>query len=208
MSYAKGRGSKRMRVDRKHADQKTYRMVKSAIENRIETKNFTIAHLGTPVRSAPNGLSIPLSGSLAVGAGNSQRVGNSVTFTSIKYDLFLSASRTPGALLYNNLRMVVYVAKQPSTPITGMAFNSPVDPEAYFVIRDFFIPLGNGPNGTATTRRQGWIKFPKGKKVTYNDGLANSDIHNKMLCYLVSDVPGANEAPLLHGTIRLYYKDA
>lgn len=207
-SHSDAKSRKRLRVA-KSSDQKIYQMVKSTVENRIETKNYTIPLLGTSVRAAPNGLSIPLSGALATGAGNNQRVGNSVTFTSIKYDLFFSAASPQQQVgLYNNLRMIVYVSRQPNVPMTGLPYNSPVDSEAYFVIRDFFIPLGSAPTGTATTRRQGWIKFPRGKKVIYNDGLQNSETKNKMLCYIVSDAAAAQDAPVVNGSLRLYYKDA
>lgn len=185
-------------------------MVKSAVENRLETKNHVLSITNRAI-GAVNSVTTPYAGAISdVGAGTDQhqRIGNQITLSSIKYDFFFSASGAQvGADMYNNLRMIVYVSRDSSSLITNLTYNDPVESDDFYVIRDFFIPLGNGYPGSATVRRQGWIKFPRGKKVTFNGPAANAVSKNRVCVYCVSDSQAAPD-PYVNGYFRAYFKDA
>jgi len=206
MSDSKYGSRKRMRTGKRpySTDQKTYQMVKAVVNNSIETKHHSADF--TNIGVSANGPLIYAASDLSQGAGEAQRLGSQITMTSFKYDFFFSMPNVAPDV-YNNLRMIIYIPRDTKTLIlANTGFNHQVDWDKFHILKDMFIPLA-GPNGSGTVRRQGWIKFPRGKKVQF-DGPDGNDVVRNRLCFFItsdSQIPGH---PVVNGYTRLFYKDA
>lgn len=185
------------------ADQKTYQMVKAVVNSSIETKHHSATFNAVPL--SVTGPFVYGSTDLTQGTGDGQRIGSQYTVTSFKYDFFFSA---PGLVpdQFNNIRLIIYIPRNTNQLITNLNFNEQADWDQHYILRDIFIPLA-GPAGTGTVRRQGWIKFPKGKKVSFDGPLGADCVKNRICMYATSDSTVAGH-PVMNGYTRLFFKDA
>lgn len=177
--------------------------IKNTIEKQLETKTVITNYANTIPDSGRTPLSNSIAG-VAQGLTQSTRVGNSIRVTSMKCEWFFT-----GADSTNSIRVIIYIPKDPTAALSGLAFNQAPDLDQFTILRDFFICTGG--TGGNCKRLQKWIRFNRGMRSGLHmqySGAASTDItKNKLMIYMVSDSSAVSD-PSVNGYVRVFYKDA
>ncbi len=204
-------------MPRKYSKKSSYKSMKRIakqvmaknIETKVHTAEYSDAFIGANSTAYIIATSVV---DIAGGTKSGERVGERITATSLKYDLFFT-----GAQDTNSLRVIFYIPKSPTDLLwqgpagTNLAFNQAIDFNRYTVLKDMFIPTNL--NGQNCVRKQGYISFRnKGKRlgmpVIYDTDLSVSCTKNRIMVYMVSDSVSPITTPKVNGYVRLFYKDA
>lgn len=192
------------------------KIAKSVVAKNTETKShFTMYTLADIPGTASTTIATSLV-DLAAGNLESQRDGNKVHLTSVKYDLFFNSNGAAVADAYNSIRLIFYIPKQPDVLLgnsaagwVNMPFNAPVDFDRFTVLKDMLITVNS--TGAQCIRKQGYISFRnKGKRlglpITYDGSSPTSCTKNRVCVYMVSD-SNIPSHPQVNGYVRSFYKD-
>jgi len=179
------------------------KLVKSIVSKNIETKSALIKL--NQVQIGVAGPYIASFNDLNQGDAQNERVGNQVTMTSVKWDLFLAGADTT-----NSYRIIVYIPREPSVLITSLPFNGAVDYDQHIVLKDTY--RTTSLNGNNAFRLNGYHSFRnKGKSVGMKTQWASSapnDQTKGRVCMYITTDSAAVPNPECNGTLRAFYKDA
>ena len=177
--------------------------IKSVVAKNIETNTALLKFNQTQVGVA--GPVIASFNDLKQGDSQSERQGNQITMTSIKWDLFFAGSDTT-----NSYRIIVYIPREPSVLITALPFNGAVDYDQHIVLKDTY--RTTSLNGNNAFRLNGYHSFRnKGKSIGMKTQWASSGVNDQTkgrVCLYVTTDSAAVPNPEMNGTIRTFYKDA
>ncbi len=179
------------------------RTIKKQVDKYIEKKTLIFEYFGSIQDSGRAPLDNHITAT-AQGLTQDQRVGNRVNITSLHYNLFFT-----GADITNSIRWILYIPKDPDSPMANLVFNAAPDLDKFNILKDFFICTSSG--GPNCVRRQGWVRFNRGArtghKERYTGAAVGTIIDGPIFSYMVSDSLAVSD-PQVNGYIRAFYTDA
>lgn len=174
--------------------------IQRRIVSRPEVKRRLLDLSETPVLSSPaysNDLN-----NVPQGVDEDNRVGNRM-YTTSYYGKFYCHGISSGPC---NMRIVVYTPKDPAASMSGVAYNTHIDADAYTVWQDIFVPFAAaGPNCKLITLKKKW-RYPM--KTIFEGSTATAFSAGRLKIYVVSDQSSSDpQQPTIAGHIKCFYKD-